>query len=173
MDMLSNKASRQQFSIQKLGEEYLAIFQAIRLESLLKEPHLFGSTFDRESRMSNQEWLDRLTNPNSAYFALKVGEECVGLTGIVTDRDNPQRALLIASYIREEYRRNGGSGLLYHARLDWARKNGFAEVIVSHRASNEPSKKANQKHGFEYTHSTPHEWNDGVVEDEKFYRLKL
>jgi RimJ/RimL family protein N-acetyltransferase len=173
MDMLSNKASRQQFSIQKLGEEDLAIFQAIRLESLLKEPHLFGSTFDRESRMSNQEWLDRLTNPNSAYFALKVGEECVGLTGIVTNRDNPKQAILIASYIREEHRRKGGSESLYKVRLEWARNHGFEEVRVSHRASNEPSRRANQKHGFEYTHSEPHTWNDGAVEDEVFYRLRL
>ncbi len=173
MTMFSTDISKHTFSTQHLGERDLELFKTIRLEALLKEPHLLGVTFEIESRMSDGEWLKRLRGPASAYFALKLGEECVGLTGIVTNRDNPKQAILIASYIREEHRRKGGSESLYKVRLEWARRHGFEEVRVSHRASNEPSRKANQKHGFEYTHSEPHTWNDGAVEDEVFYRLRL
>jgi len=171
--MVSPDTRKQNFSIQQLKERDLELFKSSRLEALIKEPHLFGSTFERERAMSDEEWLTKLRDQSCAYFVLMSGDESVGLTGILTSRENPTQAILIASYIREEHRRKGGSGFLYEARLDWARKKGFSEVIVSHRASNESSKRANQKHGFEYTHSEPHTWNDGVVEDEIFYLLRL
>jgi len=171
--MLATHSRKQNFSIQKLEEQDLEIFKSMRLESLFKEPYLFGSTFERESQMSDSEWLERLKDRSRAYFVLKLGDECVGLTGILTNRENLKQAILVASYIREEHRRKGGSSFLYESRLDWARNNGFSEVIVSHRASNESSRRANQKHGFEYTHSEPHTWNDGVVELNVFYRLQL
>ena len=173
MDMPVSNLTKQSFSTRTFGEGDLELFKAIRLEALLKEPHLFGSTFERESSMSDEEWLRKLRGPSCAYFILSLGQEDVGLTGILTSRENPKHAILIASYIRQEHRRKGGSDFLYEARLEWARKNGFEEVIVSHRSSNEASKRANQRHGFEYTHSEPHTWNDGVVENEVFYRLRL
>jgi hypothetical protein len=73
--------------------------------------------------MTDSEWLDRLNNKGSAYFALKVGADIVGLTGILTNKDNPTQAIL--------------------------------------------------KHGFTYTHSEPHTWNDGKTEDNVVYKLKL
>jgi GNAT superfamily N-acetyltransferase len=161
------------FSTQQLTASDLAIFKSIRLEALQKEPHVFGSNFKYESEMTDDEWLGRLHDKSSAYFVLKVGSDVVGLTGVVTSHEDPTQAIFIASYIQEAYRRKGGSKLLYAARLDWARANGFAEVVVSHRASNVSSKCANQKHGFEYTHSEPHTWNDGKTEDNIFYKLKL
>ena len=161
------------FSIKQLTPNDLEIFKSIRLEALHLEPHLFGSNFERESLFSDQDLLEVLTDITRSYFALKVAEIVVGVTGIMTSKENSSQAILIASYIRSEYRRKGGSELLYEARLDWAKKSGFAEVIVSHRASNEASRKANQKYDFVFTHSMQHTWNDGAVEDENFYRLKL
>jgi RimJ/RimL family protein N-acetyltransferase len=171
--MPAPQARKEIFFAQQLTVSDVEIFKSIRLEALQKEPHVFGARFDTESQMTNSEWLDRLVNEGSAYFALKDGPDVVGLTGIITSRDKPTQAILIASYIRQEYRRKGGSELLYKARLDWARAQGFAEVVVSHRASNESSKFANQKHGFEYTHRQAHTWNDGVTEDNVFYKLIL
>lgn len=164
---------RELFSISQLRSEDLNIFKSIRLEALQKEPQFFGSNFERENAFTDPEWLSALTDKGRAYFALSADKLVVGVTGIFKDEQNPSQAILIASYIRSEYRRMGGSDLLYRARLDWARDNGFSEVIVSHRASNEASKRSNQKHGFQYSHSTPHIWNDGVTEDEVYYRLKL
>jgi RimJ/RimL family protein N-acetyltransferase len=171
--MLSLDALKEIFSTQRLKKSDLECLKSIRLESLKKEPNVFGSTFESESQMTDGEWLDMLGNKSCAYFVLKVGADIVGLTGIYTNKDNKAQAKLFGSYIREEYRGRGGSELLYKARLDWAKENGFTEVIVSHRASNISSKMANQKHGFEYTHSEPHTWNDGKTEDNVFYMLTL
>jgi GNAT superfamily N-acetyltransferase len=161
------------FSIQQLTVSDLAMFKSIRLESLKREPNVFGSSYEKERAMSDDEWLRRLTDTSSAYFVLKVCADVVGITGILTSCNDPTQAIFIASYIRREYRRKGASTLLYGARLDWATERGFAEIVVSHRASNVSSKWANQKHGFKYTHSEPHTWNDGKTEDNVFYKLKL
>ena len=164
---------RELFSIRQLGSEDLNIFKSIRLEALQKEPQFFGSNFERESGFTDQDWLSALTDKSRAYFALSADKLVVGVTGIFKNEQNPSQAILIASYIRSEYRRMGGSDLLYRARLNWARDNGFSEVIVSHRASNDASKRSNQKHGFQYSHSAPHVWNDGIAEDEVSYVLQL
>jgi RimJ/RimL family protein N-acetyltransferase len=171
--MSSLDVRKQVFSTQQLTPTDVGIFKSIRLEALQKEPQVFGARFEDESKLPDSEWRARLDTRGSAYFVLKVGHNVVGLTGIVTRREDPSQALLIASYIRNEYRGKGGSVPLYEARLNWARANGFSEVIVAHRASNEASKRANQKHGFEYSHSEPHLWNDEVTEDNVFYKLKL
>lgn len=169
----AHSAQREPFSTHRLNGADVEIFKDIRLEALQRVPQFFGSTYAVESKMKIEEWVAQLEDKTSAYFALRIGEEVVGITGIITNRDDTSQAILIASYIREEHRRKGGSEFLYRARIDWAREKGFSEIIVSHRASNISSKMANQKHGFVYSHSKPHTWNDGITEDNVFYTLPL
>jgi RimJ/RimL family protein N-acetyltransferase len=171
--MASLNPRKEIFSISRLQGADFHEFKSIRLEALQRVPEVFGATYEEESKLSDQEWIARLENKGSAFFALKYRGEIVGVTGILTNRDDPSQGILIASYIREEHRLKGGSELLYEARLQWARERGLKEVIVSHRASNEASKNANKKHGFICTHKEPHTWKDGVVEDNVFYKLTL
>jgi len=60
------------------------------------------------------------------------------------------------------------------ARLAWIRSQGvLRRIIVSHRASNEVSRRAIERHGFLPTRSAPRTWPDGTVEDELFYELRI
>ena len=161
------------FSIRQVTTQDFTTFRSLRLEALLKEPHLFGATHEQESRISDDEWRERIENPKSAFFILLSDGTPVGVTGILTNKENEDQAILIASYIKQDFRGLRGSTFLYEARLAWARRKGFKEVVVSHRGSNEASRRANQKHGFKYTHKESHLWNDGQVEDNVFYVLKL
>lgn len=106
-------------------------------------------------------------------FGLFHDNDLVGMTGIVCHKDDPEKAALIASYIRPEHRGKGLSSLLYEARLDWAKANRIKAVTVSHRISNMPSMAANQRFGFRYTHAKSKLWPDGVEADEVFYVLDL
>ena len=59
-------------------------------------------------------------------------------------------------------------------RIAWARAHPTVErVLVSHRASNVASMRANQRHGFVLTGRAPCEWPDGTVDDEVCYELRL
>lgn len=74
----------------------------------------------------------------------------------------------------KQFRGNGLSELMYQTRINWAKAQPTVEkIIVSHRASNLASKRANQKHGFVCTHKIEEVWTDGGVEDEIFYELKI
>ncbi|MCW3126305.1 MAG: family N-acetyltransferase [Bacteroidetes bacterium] len=145
--------------------------KAIRLEALEKEPHFFGAKHSTEIVLTDEQWQDRLTD--DAHWGLYDGEECVGLTAIAQAYADPTAGYLIASYIRSDYRRKGLSALYYRTRIDWAKAWGYKYLLISHRNDNDASKAANQKFGFQYTHSESATWPDGSIGDKVYYRLDL
>ena len=162
--------------IQRLTSTDWQLYRDIRLRALGSDPRSFGSSFDRENTYSQQEWQSRLDNPDVAVFGLFAGLEIIGVTGISVKREDPAKrwARLWGSWIDPAYRGCGYSDLLYNARLDWARAHPTIEWIeVSHRDGNETSRRANQRHGFVFTHRTPYAWADGGKEDEIFYQLRV
>ncbi|MCE7044106.1 GNAT family N-acetyltransferase [Dyadobacter sp. CY312] len=165
---------KEQYSLQKLCKDDWYILKKIRLEALLLDAQSFGSSYERESAYAEIHWREFIGDRRDrAIFILKDGAVVIGMTGIVKSRDERDEAILIASYIRNEYRRIGLSMMLYQARLNWAKAENIPSVIVSHRESNLASKMANQKFGFQYTCEQNKTWSDGVTEKEIFYRLAL
>ncbi len=78
------------------------------------------------------------------------------------------------SYLLPEYRGRGLSRLFYEARLRWiVEQERFERVVVSHRRSNEPSKRANERFGFVMTGTARTTWPDGTDDDELLYELRL
>ncbi len=148
----------------------------LRLFALRSEPGVFASNHARESAYDPAAWQTLLTAPGQQLYGLFAGDEMIGITGAVTSRDDPtgETALLVMSYIRPEYRRRGYSALFYAARLTWIRAQPqFRRVLVTHRASNEPSRRAIQRSGFVQIARNPQTWPDGAVEDEIHYELRL
>lgn len=147
-----------------------------RLRALQSAPGAFALSYEECVSWSPQQWQAGISAPTHQIFGLFDGEKLIGITGVFTRREDPsgQTALLVMSYIEPEYRGRGLSGKLYDARLDWIRRSGrFHTVHVSHRASNEASRRANQRHGFVKTGAEPFQWPDGTIEDEVHYELKL
>jgi RimJ/RimL family protein N-acetyltransferase len=103
-------------------------------------------------------------------------ETPIGITGVAVDRDDPSKrtAIFWGSWLKPDYRGRGLSKLMYEKRIEWARAHATVRrIVVSHRASNEASKHANQKHGFIFMRSHEKTWVDGVTEDEVYYELLL
>lgn len=150
------------------------LFKKLRLEALLTDPGVFGAFYQQESLRSDDEWKSRLCDVEKAYFGLFTeNNECIGLTGIAKQKDDPQTAILVASYIRRGYRGQGLSSLLYKSRLQWAKNNDVKKTIISHREGNQTSKSANQHFGFTYTHTENVIWPDGEQAPNVFYKLML
>ncbi|MCW3848667.1 GNAT family N-acetyltransferase [Sphingomonas sp. LB-2] len=147
----------------------------IRLEALAEFPgNYFTSLAEAEAR-SDEKWRAMLADPKMAIFGLYDGDALAGLAAIyIADEDPSGRTAGFAmSYIRPVWRGHGHAATLHRARLDWARANGMARVIVSHRASNEPSRRAIERSGFTRTGATLHRWPDGIEEDNVEYELRL
>lgn len=163
-------------TIKKLSEDDWREFSKIRLAALQSDPSVFGSNYEKESKFGETYWRARLSGTDNAVFMLFDSSNPIGITGISIDRADPDRksAVLWGSWLAPEYRGRGLSKIMYRARLDWAANHPTVEkIIVSHRASNLASKRANQKHGFVFTHKTEKIWIDGATEDEIFYEIKI
>ena len=102
------------FRIKKLSEDDWEILRDIRLDALKKHPDFFCPARN-EFKFSRMDWMERLNNPNGASFALFLSDEVIGLTGIVKEgnQSDTDIAQMVASYIKEKFRRRGLTKLFY------------------------------------------------------------
>ncbi|MBL8543244.1 MAG: GNAT family N-acetyltransferase [Hyphomonadaceae bacterium] len=162
--------------IRPLQEDDWAPFRALRLRALQSEPGVFATAYAEAAARPESQWRWTVSGADHQAFGLFDGAALIGITAIFRDSEDPSgaTAMLAMSFIEPAYRGRGLSQLFYDARLAWARAHGgFRRIVVSHRASNEASRRANQRHGFTLTGSAPRTWPDGVTEDEISYELLL
>jgi RimJ/RimL family protein N-acetyltransferase len=162
--------------IRALAPSEWEAFRDFRLDSLKAAPGVFAMTFDEAAIWSPEDWQAETQGPDHQVFGLFDDSRLIGITAVFTYRGDPtgRTALLAMSFILPPYRGRGLSRHFYDARLAYIRAQPrFRRVLVSHRESNEVSRRANQQHGFVRTASAPHTWPDGETENEIFYELEL
>jgi RimJ/RimL family protein N-acetyltransferase len=151
-------------------------FRDFRLQSLQSAPGVFSARHDAVAAWSPDDWRAEIQGPDHQVFGLFDEKQLIGITAAFTWRGDPtgKTALLAMSFILPPYRGRGLSRLFCEARLAWIRAQPqFARILVSHRKSNETSRRANRRHGFTWTQTLPQSWPDGQNEDELFYELEI
>lgn len=150
------------------------LYKAVRLKALASDPHVFGSSLEKEKGYADDRWQNTVANPDVGVFGVFHQSAVIGMTGVVIKREKPADATLWGSWLEKEWRGKGLSRKMYEARIDWARRHPeIHRIVVSHRKSNQMSKAANQKHGFVWTHDSDKVWNDTVNEPECHYELRV
>lgn len=122
------------------------------------------------------EWRLQLRGEDSAIFIIEQDDEPVGITCVSVYCDDPsnETAILWGSWLKPEVRGIGLSTMMYESRIGWAKTHSSVKkIIVSHRQSNERSKRANQRFGFKRTTINERTWPDGIREREFHYELNL
>ena len=164
-------------SVRPFGAAEWRSFRDFRLKALKAAPGVFSATYEDELARPDTYWQGTAEgNDRRQVFGLFDGSRLIGITAVFTHRGDAtgETAILAMSFIDLEYRGRGLSRLLYQARLNWVRAHShFKRVVVSHRESNEVSKRANQAFGFRYVGRGAHAWPDGVTEDELHYELVI
>lgn len=162
--------------IRALEKSEWEVFRDFRLSALKAAPGVFAFSYDESVTWPDERWQDSIKGPVHQVFGLFDKNNIIGITAVFTDRDDPtgETALLAMSFISPSYRGRGLSRMFYEARLDWIRAQPqFRRVLVSHRKSNEISRRANQRYGFVHLKTVPKAWPDGETEDELFYQLQI
>lgn len=159
------------FRIRQFTAADVAIYKALRLEALQKEGKYFRMSYGEETALPDEEWQNRILNPQFGRFGLYHDDKLIGITAIITE-DNIN-AYMTQSYIRKEYRGRGLSRLLYEARINWAKERNIQKLTVGHRADNISSFKANQHFGFQYKYSQTFLWPDNATVAMHYYELML
>jgi RimJ/RimL family protein N-acetyltransferase len=139
------------------------IYRDIRLEALKNHPAYFLPSRD-ETVFSELEWRQRLSNPNAATFGLFTAKEIIGISTIARENNRPaaERALLVGTYIKKDFRRQGLSERLFKLRLEWAKEKNIKTLLLEHREDNLPIQKAHQKFAFKLSSSRDQLWPDGT-----------
>ena len=147
--------------------------RTIRLEALAAHPNFFCPSRD-ETQFAEADWKMRLNNSNAGTFGLYIDETLVGLTGVVRDHTELEKAHLVSSYIRPQFRKMGLSKLFYEARITWAKdQKNIKFLVVDHNEENEPSMKAHQKFGFKFSHSYEEVSRSGNLKKILCYKLEI
>jgi len=164
------------FTIRPLEPAEWELFRDFRLGALNASPGVFAVRYEDAITNPPEFWRSTIKGPAHQVFGLFDGGKLIGITAAFSHRDDPtgQTALLAMSFILPDYRGRGLSRMFYDARLAWiCAQPQFKRVVVSHRESNEASRRANQRRGFLAIEKTPHIWPNGEREDEVFYELKI
>lgn len=157
-------------SVNRITTQNAAFYKAIRLRALQDAPYAFGSTFARESKFSDGEWLARIErwNGESGIGVLAMdGEIACGIAGSFLDDADATRATLVSMWTAPTHRRQGTGRLLVNEVIAWAcsRKAGALHLMVT--SVNEPAIRFYERLGFTKTGRTePHANDPAIIEYE-------
>jgi ribosomal protein S18 acetylase RimI-like enzyme len=117
--------------LDRISPENALVFKAIRLRALEDSPTAFGSTYARESKLTDEEWLQRsrrwATEGSIGYIAFE-GESPCGLVACYTEEQDPHAAHVISMWVDPGVRRAGAGKVLIEALTTWASSRGLGQL---------------------------------------------
>jgi GNAT superfamily N-acetyltransferase len=120
----------------------------VRLAALRDAPYAFGSTFQAEVGVSEENWRNRLAD-RTRFVAQSEGE-VVGTVG-GGGSDHSRTAALTALWVDPQARGRGIGEALVTAVLDWAKDFGYEHVVLWVVDGNSSAQRLYERSGFKRT----------------------
>jgi ribosomal protein S18 acetylase RimI-like enzyme len=160
----------QKIAIEPITALNTFLFKAVRFRALQDAPHAFGSTYAKESQLTDSDWNERAERWNGesgvGFIAMDQGTAC-GIAGSFLDQNDPTRAHLISMWTAPTHRQRGIGRLLVNDVLSWARGRNARILQLMVTSNNEPAIRFYQRLGFTRTGRTePHPNDPAVIEYE-------
>ena len=150
-------------AIEPITPQTALVFKAARLRALQDVPSAFGSTYGKESQLTDADWISRATRWNGErsilYLAMDDGIAC-GIAGTHLDRDDATRAHLISMWTAPAYRQRGVGRMLVDEVVKWAHLRGARTLLLMVTSQNDPARLFYQRLGFTLTGRTEPYPND-------------
>jgi len=138
-------------------------YRRVRLRALRDTPSAFGSTYQRESQFSEDDWIKRAenlcTDRSVGYLAFDDGEYC-GIAACFLNEQDSTKADLVSMWVATEYRRTGTGRLLVDAITTWAKAHGARSLLLLVTSSNDAAMQFYRRIGFSLTGRTEPYPND-------------
>ena len=156
--------------LEPITTQKVFVFKEVRLRALRDTPSAFGSTYARESQLTDAEWIERATRWNGekgiGFLAMDDGVAC-GIAGSFLDENDATRAQLISMWTAPTHRRQGVGRLLVDEVAGWARLRGARTLLLTVTSVNDPAMRFYERLGFVRTGRTgPYPNDPAVVEYE-------
>ena len=153
-------------SIEPIAAPNTVLFKAVRLRALQDAPHAFGSTYAKESQLTNSDWIKRVERWNGesgAGFLAMDDDTACGIAGSFLDQNDATRAHLISMWTAPSHRQQGIGRLLVNAVLNWARGRNARVLQLMVTSNNESAIRFYERLGFTRTGRTEPYPNDPAV----------
>jgi ribosomal protein S18 acetylase RimI-like enzyme len=155
-------------TLEPITAQNALVFKAARLCALQDTPSAFGSTYAKESQLTDADWVTRAAKWNGdrsiLYLAMDAGA-AAGIAGSYLDHDDATRAHLISMWTAPTHRQRGIGRLLVNEIIDWARLRDARTVQLMVVSSNEPAISFYQRLGFAHTgHTEPYPNDPALIE---------
>lgn len=138
-------------------------YKATRLRALQDTPTAFGSTYAKESQLTDADWQRRVLQWNSehsvCYLAWDHDTPC-GIVASTLDSENPATAGIFSMWIAPTHRRCGIGQLLINGIIDWARSRQVKNLRLNVTSSNDAALRFYEHLGFIKTGKTEPYPND-------------
>jgi ribosomal protein S18 acetylase RimI-like enzyme len=149
-------------------------YKLIRLRALQDTPTAFGSTFAKESQLSDDDWTKRAAQWNSgvrsgAYLAMDDDEIACGIAGGYFP-DDGSGPYLVSMWVAPTHRRHGIGRMLVNAIFDWAKSSGARKLFLHVTTTNEPAIKFYEGLGFTHTGNVVPYPNDPALQESEMVR---
>ena len=145
-----------------------ATFRAVRLESLERAPHVFGTALHQEIDRPEEWWRQRLESSDLGVYAALAGGDAVGLAGwaLPPAANTRHRAYLWGVYVRDGLRGGGvGRALVSRALAEAATRSEAVDLHVL--SDNQPAIRLYESLGFAIVGTVPRSLKyDGVYHDQ-------
>ena len=159
--------------LEQVGTTNASVFKDIRLRALQDTPTAFSSTYAKESKLTDADWLQRSSQWNSAhsvaYLALD-GGNAVGIAAGVLDSNDPTSANLMSMWVARAHRRLGVGRMLIDAVAAWARGRNMLHLALMVTSNNDHARQFYQSLGFVLTGRSDTYRNDPTLREYEMRR---
>ena len=129
---------------QLLADDW-AVFRGIRLSALFEAPYAFGSKWEREKELTEEQW--RANVVARTRFVVELDGSAVGVAA-GGGSDHARSAALTSLWVDPSARGKGVGDLLVATVVDWARRAGYDQVFLWVAEGNNHAERLYERHGF-------------------------
>jgi ribosomal protein S18 acetylase RimI-like enzyme len=152
--------------VEQLSLPLIEQFKAVRLRALQDTPTAFGSTYAKESALSDSEWRKRVDTWNGPDAVCYLGTDDGAACGIIAgylDKNDPRIAWVASMWVAPTHRRTGLGTMLMDAVKSWAYTLGAAELRLMVTSNNLVAMRFYERCGYTFTGTTGPYQNDPAL----------
>jgi len=136
---------------------------AYRIVSVAERPELWAQAYQQVAlptfpdmdlawpmQVTAEEWAGEWIGDPAAMFLALDGAEVIGVAGLISDPDQPQRAEVGYTAVRRDWRGRGVASTLKRMSIAWAAENGLTEIYTWTQEGNANMRQLNEHLGFRY-----------------------
>ncbi len=138
--------------IQRLKSSESERWRSIRLAALGDSPDAFGTTLAEANAFPPELWSRQVVE-FPTFIAVLDGVD-VGVVRASTDVEQPGTAFLLSMWVAPDARGKGVADALIDVIADWAKADGYAQLILDVGDANAPAIALYTRKGFEPTGDT-------------------